>query len=397
MMALAMAVVAAACGDSTSTEDLDPAMTTTPESTMTSTSLEGVLPSGPSALETVVAAEFPPALVDLNAIISGGPPPDGIPPLDDPVFVPVAGNGDLLARAEPVVALEVEGDARAYPVQVMIWHEIVNDTVGGVPIAITYCPLCNSAVSYIREVRGVETTFGTSGRLFASALVMYDRATESLWTHFDGKAVVGLLAGEELDIVPSPLMSWRDFQDAYPEGLVLDPTQTGFVRDYGRNPYFGYDDDTTEPFLFLGDADDRAAAKQRVVGVTIGNDSVAFALDLISGESVAATNTEVGMTDVVIFWQSGQASALDDERIEDGRDVGTVGVFSPRIEGGRLTFEVIDGLIRDVETGSTWSISGRATSGELSGTTLPRLPHLDTFWFAWATYRPGTALREAQP
>jgi len=400
MLALALAIMSGACGDSGSSNSVAPttteiaSATTGTAATTTSTTVEGQLPVGPSALETISAAEFPAPLVDVTAIISGGPPPDGIPPLDNPVFIPVSASDAALAPNEPVVVLEIDGDARAYPVQVMIWHEIVNDTVGGIPVAVTYCPLCNSAVSYVREVRGVETTFGTSGRLYASALVMYDRATESLWTHFDGRAVVGLVAGDQLEVVPSPLMSWSDFQNDYPDGLVLDPTQTGFSRDYGRNPYFGYDDDSTEPFLFLGDADDRAAAKLRVVGVAIDDAAVAYSLDAIRADGVAATNAEVGMTDIVIFWLEGQASALDEERIEHGRDVGTVGVFSARIDNRLHTFEVVDGEIRDAETGSTWTVSGEAIAGELAGRELRRIPHLDTFWFAWATYRPGTALVE---
>ena len=191
------------------------------------TAAVGVLPEGPSALQTRSAAEFPEPLVDPSEIISGGPPPDGIPPIEEPVFVDVADALDLLPAAEPVVALEINGDARAYPVRVLIWHEIVNDTVGNVPVSVTYCPLCNSAVSYRREVRGVETTFGTSGSLFASALVMYDRATESLWTHFDGRAVVGVLAGDQLEAIPSPLLAWEDFRTHVPRWSRSRPGRDG--------------------------------------------------------------------------------------------------------------------------------------------------------------------------
>ncbi len=395
-----LALIAAACGTGGDGSNAETLPSTDLESTTSSTAAAagpvlGVLPEGPSALGTSDAPEFPPPLVDPAEIISGGPPPDGIPPLDEPAFIDVVDALELLDDAEPVVAIDIDGDARAYPVQVMIWHEIVNDTVGGVPVSVTYCPLCNSAVSYRREVRGIETTFGTSGRLFASALVMYDRATESLWTHFDGQAVVGVLAGDQLEVVPSPLMSWQAFRDSYPMGKVLDPNATGFVRDYGRNPYFGYDDEATAPFLFTGSVDARAAAKQRVVGVTVDGTAAAFTLDAIRGEGVAATNTAVGESDVVILWEAGQATALEEERVEDGRDVGTVGVFSPRLDGGVLTFTANAGEIRDDETGSLWSVTGEALDGELAGRRLDRIAHLDTFWFAWATYQPGTILVEA--
>jgi len=399
----ALAIVAAACGSAATagTSDSDQVATTTatPGESATATTADpgpgpavGVLPEGPSALDTSSADEFPPPLVDPGDILSGGPPPDGIPSIDEPVFIDVIDNLDLLLDSAPVVALEIDGDARAYPIEVLVWHEIVNDTVGGVPVTVTYCPLCNSAVTYRREIRGVETTFGTSGRLFASALVMYDRATESLWTHFDGQAVVGLLTGEELEAIASPLLSWGDFIVAYPDGQVLDPAQTGFSRDYGRNPYIGYDNADSEPFLFTGITDPRAASKQRIVGIELDDEAKAFTLEAISGGVATATNTSVGDTNVAIFWKSGQSSALEGGSVDDGRDVGSVAVFLPVVDGQVLTFTADRDVFFDHETGSEWSVLGEALSGELTGARLERVNHLDTFWFAWATYSPGTEL-----
>ncbi len=338
---------------------------------------------------------FPDPLVDPAEIISGGPPPDGIPALSSPLFIDVEAADEWMGDTEPVVYLEANGEVHAYPIQVLMWHEIVNDRVGGVPVAVTYCPLCNSAVSFRREVAGEVTTFGTSGRLFASALVMYDRATESLWTHFDGRAVVGVLTGETLEPISSPLLAWSDFKEAFPEAMVLDRDNTGYDRPYGVNPYDGYDNPDTNPFLFRGTVDDRARAKQRVVGVNIEGESVAWTLDAISGEDARATHGEVGVTPIVIFWKQGQSSALDASQIVDGRDVGSVGVFSPEFEGRTLTFQTDgDGFI-DEETGTLWDITGRAVSGELAGSGLEQIHHLDTFWFAWSTYRPGSDLIES--
>ena len=396
-MFAAIALVAAACSasaDDSATEDTATETTTSPSTTVTVETTSAALPTGPSALDEPGSTAFPESLVPLDEIISGGPPPDGIPPIEDPVFLAVAGNLEILDPAEPVVALEIDGDARAYPVRAMIWHEIVNDTVGGVPVSVTYCPLCNSAVTYRREIKGVETTFGTSGRLFASALVMYDRATESLWTHFDGKAIVGVLTGTQLEAIGSPLMAWGDFTAAYPEGQVLDWTATGFNRDYGRNPYEGYDDDTTQPFLFRGALDDRGLAKQRVVGIAVNEEAVAYDLNTLSDGEASATNVVVGDQDLVIFWKAGQASALDEGVLEDGRDVGSVGVFSRVVDGRALTFAAEGDRFIDEETGSIWLISGEATSGPLDGTLLERIEHLDTFWFSWSTYQPDTTLIE---
>lgn len=396
---LGLAVLAAACGTVNEPSADGPADGTVATTSTTAAggpvAAVGVLPTGPSALrDGSDFAEFPDPLVDPLQIISGGPPPDGIPPLESPSFIPVSDATELFEADEAVVALEINGDARAYPVRVMIWHEIVNDSVGGIPVAVTYCPLCNSAVTYDRRIDGVETTFGTSGRLFASALVMYDRATESLWTHFDGRAVVGLLAGHELDAISSPLLSWRDFRAAYPDGSVLDPEATGFRRDYGRNPYQGYDDVDSDPFLFRGVPDDRAAAKQRVVGVALGDEAAAFSLEFVSGGEAKATNATVGETPVVILWKAGQATALEDGSISGGRDVGTVGVFVPTLNGTLLTFAATEEGFVDTQTGTTWSVTGAAISGPLAGERLDRIVHLDTFWFAWATYRPGTVLVE---
>lgn len=398
MMLVAVALVATAC----SAADADPpgddqdsstVPTTAPSTTATTFgAATGVLPAGPSALASMTHQDFPEPLIPIDQIISGGPPPDGIPPIDAPVFLPVIDNLELLDPAEPVVALEIDGDARAYPIRVMVWHEIVNDTVGGVPVSVTYCPLCNSAVTYVREINGVETTFGTSGRLFSSALVMYDRATESLWTHFDGRSVVGVLTGAQLESIPSPLLSWGDFRANYPTGQVLDWNATGHRRDYGRNPYVGYDNEDTRPFLFRGDADDRAKAKQRVVGVAAGGEAVAFTLDHISGGEAKATNASVGELPIVILWKAGQSSALDTQDQFSGKDVGSVGVFNPVVDGVPLTFTAVGDVFVDDNTSSTWTIIGEAVDGPLQGTRLERLDHLDTFWFAWASYRPGTTL-----
>ncbi|MEZ5176154.1 MAG: DUF3179 domain-containing protein [Acidimicrobiia bacterium] len=349
-------------------------------------------PQGPSALDSPYAEEFPTPLVDVDAIISGGPPPDGIPPIDEPSFISVAENPELLPAEEAVIALDINGDARAYPVRAMVWHEIANDTVGGVPVTVTYCPLCNSAATYERTIDGQTTTFGTSGKLFASALVMYDRATESLWTHFNGMAVVGMLTGVELVEHPSPLLAWSDFVESYPEGSVLDWESAGFNRDYGRNPYSGYDTPDGDPFLFRGSLDNRASAMQRVVGVELENTSVAFAVSAIDGGEAHATNTVVGTTDIVILWKAGQASALEGNKVDAGRDVGSVGVFRAELDGTTLTFEAMGSGFHDAQTGSLWTIAGEAIGGPLAGHRLERIPHLDTFWFAWSTYQPDTTL-----
>jgi hypothetical protein len=388
-----LSLVAAACAAPQGAQPAIPPEETT-ETQPSDQAEAGTLPEGPSALREQTSPEFPEPLVDPGQIISGGPPPDGIPPIDEPAFVPISEADKYLDSEEPIVVLEAGGEARAYPVQILTWHEIVNDTVGGKPVVVTYCPLCNTAVSFVRVVNGVETTFGTSGRLYNSALVMYDRATESLWTHFDGRAVVGVLAGEQLEPVPSPLLAWSELKSAHPEAQVLDRERTGANRPYGTNPYAGYDNPEGFPFLFRGDVDARAQAMQRVVGVALSGEATAFTLEAVSGGEGKATNGEVGGQPIVILWKSGQASALEENEVAEGRDVGSVGVFLPEADGRRLTFQTEAGQFVDQETGSTWNIAGQATEGPLAGRALERIHHFDTFWFAWSSYQPGTALVE---
>lgn len=396
---LLLTLVLAACGGGgiastdptpSSSPPTDPTTVTTPAAS------PEPLPTGPSALrQGADAPGLPRPLVPPEDIIFGGPPPDGIPAIDNPKFVSVEEADEWLDDREPVVVVDEFGEPRAYPIQILIWHEIVNDTVGGVPLAVTYCPLCNSAITFRRVVRGVEVTFGTSGKLYASNLVMYDRATESLWTQLDGRAVAGVLTGERLTMVSSPLLAWSDFKATYPEGKVLS-RETGYVRRYGTNPYYGYDDQGTRPFLFRGDFDPRAVPKQRVVAIALEGEAAAWTLQAVTDDQAGAAVTPgmVGGRQVVIFWKAGQSSALEGNSTSGGRDVGSVGVFDPIVEGRALTFRVEGDRIIDRETGSAWDVTGRAVAGPLAGTQLTRIPHFDTFWFAWAAFYPDSKLIE---
>ncbi len=308
--------------------------------------------------------------------------------------MPIKEADAYIGDREAIVAVEIGGQVHGYPVGILTFHEIVNDTVGGVPVAVTYCPLCNSAVTFERQVRGVETSFGVSGRLFNSALIMYDRATQTLWTHFDGRAVVGVLAGEQLTPISSPLLSWADFKLAYPDGMVLDKDRTGFpgrARSYFTNPYGGYDQVGSRT-LFPADGDGRLGDKERVVGVEVDGEAIAWRLEAIMGDGATVTAGEVAGRPVVIFWKPGQASALEAGQTGAGRDVGSAAVFLPVVDGRRLSFVADGDGFRDTETGSTWNIAGRAVSGELAGAELEQIHHLDTFWFAWSSYHPQSRL-----
>ncbi len=330
-----------------------------------------------------------PSLISLDEIIPGGPPPDGIPPIDQPQYTSIAEADEWLEDQEPVLVLEIDGTARAYPIQILTFHEIVNDVLAGQPVLVTYCPLCNSGLAFDPTIRGETLDFGTSGRLFQSNLIMYDRQTQSLWSQFTGQAVTGPLIEEELERLPLGLVAWQDFIAAHPDGDVLS-RDTGHSRDYGTNPYVGYDS-SADPFLFSGPTDDTLPQMARVVATGGAEDPTAVPLDALRSE--LAINTDIAGQPVVAWWTPGTSSALDSRAIAEGTDVGATGVFVRVVDGRTLTFEPGDDQdFTDVETGSTWNVLGQATSGSLAGSQLTRLPSDDTFWFVQFAFRPETRL-----
>lgn len=337
--------------------------------------------------------DFTRASVDLAEFSGGGPPKDGIPAVDEPEFESIDAARGWLTDRSPVVSLDVDGVARAYPLAILMWHEIVNDTLGGVPVVVTFCPLCNTALVFERELDGTTHDFGTTGNLRYSDLVMYDRQTESWWQQATGEAIVGALTGQRLTFLPAQIVSLAAFAQAHPDGDVLS-RDTGITRDYGRNPYAGYDDVDSNPFLFEGVVDGRLAPKERVVTIgTRGDSPTAFPFSELRTTGVA-TGTDDGRT-VVVLWAPGTASALNAGVIDDGADVGATGVFVPRVDGDPITLQRSGGEdtpITDVETRSTWSVTGLATSGPLAGTRLEPVPHGNHFWFAWAAFSPGTTI-----
>jgi Protein of unknown function (DUF3179) len=334
-------------------------------------------------------------LVDPDEIVSGGVPPDGIPPIDDPRFLEPA-RVRFLAPQEPVVSIEVNGIAKAYPVRILMWHEIVNDDFEGVPVVVTYCPLCNTSIAFLRPtLDGELLDFGTSGKLYRSNLVMYDRQTNSYWPQALGQAVVGPLLGEELEPVPTRLLSWADWQQAHPDGLVLS-SDTGHRRDYGSNPYVGYED-TEQPFLFAGEPDPRLRPTEHVLGVS-GSETIAFPyseLERLSSGGLTAAHRTVGGKRLVVLWKAGTVSALDAAQIPMSADVGAAAAYVPRVGTRWLTFVVRNGAFVDEETGSTWTIAGEAIDGPLDGRRLEVGIALDSFWFTWAAFHPETAIYRA--
>ncbi len=388
-----MALLAAACGG---------ADAPSPEPTMDPGPTRDLLGRDPNFREELDAAGFSTSgwatdfsrhSVPYDEITVGIQGRDRIPPIDRPVFTDFQDADAWMDPQEPVIALEIGGVARAYPLQVLIWHEIVNDAVGGTPVAVTFCPLCNSAVAFDRRLDGVEYDFGTSGNLRNSDLIMWDRQTESWWQQFTGEAIVGELTGKTLAMLPASIISYQSFKDAYSDGDVLS-RDTGFSRDYGSNPYGGYDTVDRPPFLYDGELDGRLQPKERVAAVTVNETDVAFPFSVLERERVV--NYSLGDQNLVVFFKPGTKSAVDSGIIALSKDVGATGVFDPHVNGEKLIFRPAGGDIVDEQTGSVWNIVGEAVSGPLSGTRLTPVVHANHFWFAWAAFKPETVIYQGQ-
>ena len=326
------------------------------------------------------------ATVDLADIIALLPP-DAIPSIDAPNFDTIDAAEAWLAPAEPVIAFTHNGDARAYPLHILTWHEIVNDVVGDEPVIVTYCPLCNSAIVFSRTVDGAVREFGVSGKLRRSDLIMYDRTNESLWQQFTGEAIVGVDVGTVLDFLPAQIVSFEEFAAAHPGGMVLNQ-DTGHFRNYGQNPYVYYDTQERMVVSVPEFDDTRLDAKERVLAVELNGESAAFAWRALS--ELVVIEAEIGGQAVVAFWQPGALSALDDAFIVGSRNVGSAGAFIPVLDGERLAFEQRDGAIVDIGTGSTWNVLGQAVDGPLAGSQLEQVVSGSHFWFAWSVFKPET-------
>lgn len=327
--------------------------------------------------------DFSRATIRSDEIVSGGPPKDGIPAVDDPSFESIDSADEWLGDDEPVFVVSADGESRIYPVQILTYHEIVNDVVGDTPVSVTYCPLCNSGLTFRREFDGRVLDFGTTGRLRLSNLVMYDRQSETWWQQATGEGLVGLYAGYRLDLHPMLMLPWDRARERFADAMVLS-RETGFSRPYGNNPYAGYDT-SARPFLFSGRTPGPFTAMDRVLEVVHEGESAAIPYPEIEADRVI--QRDVGGLPIVAFWEPGTASALDSRSITEGRDVGSANAFDARVDGRTLTFSPEDdGTFRDVETGTIWDASGFALSGELGGMQLEPVVGVQHFWFSYSAF-----------
>lgn len=384
MTSITVALVAAACSQASTEPSAVPSTESEPSPEIN----ERVVPPHLNPMANAWDTDFSNSIIDLDELLVGIPasdPRDLIRPIDEPQF-DLTPESDWLGDSEPGVFVEIEDDARFYPLSILTRHEIVNDTVGDVPVAVTYCPLCNTGVVFDRRFEGQTLRLGVSGLLRNSDLVMWDSQTQSLWQQVTGEAIVGELAGSILTIVPGRIVRWADFREAEPDGLVMSEDQ-GFGTTYGANPYEGYSSRVRPYGFFDGEIDDRFPALDRVVGVSIGDTEKAYAFTDIS--EVKAVNDVIEGIPVVVLWGAPDtADALDRSDIASSRGIGTAVAYDPVVAGETLMFAPDGELFTDEQTGTTWTVLGTAVAGPLAGTQLAVIPHRNEFWFAWQAFFP---------
>ena len=279
------------------------------------------------------------SIIPASKIFSGGPPRDGIPSIDKPKFL-AASDVDFLKPTDRVLGVEINGKARAYPIRILNWHEIVNDVHNGKPIAVTYCPLCGSGIVYASTVNGKAHKFGVSGLLYNSDVLLYDHETETLWSQILSKGISGKLVGSKLEILPSSHTSWKIWLEKHPDTEVLS-SDTGSNRDYSRSPYGDYDKGR-ETYFPLAFRSQKYHPKERVMGISIGGKHKVYPFS-----ELAKVNSGTLKNDF-----SGQQL--------------------------QLTFDAEnrDGVIKD-------------SKGDV-------LPSINTFWFAWYAFYPDTEIFKAK-
>ena len=308
-------------------------------------------------------------LIPLDKIKGGGPPKDGIPSIDNPVFAGID-ESRFMSDSDTVVGVEINGEAKAYPLFILVWHEIVNDRVGDVPVSVTYCPLCYTSQVFERVIDGQEVEFGTSGKLYNSNLLMYDRFTESYWSQALGLAVTGELSGYSLDLIPFDIITWGDWKALHPDTVVLT-TDTGHIRSYATDPYGSY---YTEPRIMfpVEHRDDRMHPKEVIIGLHQNDVYKAYGQNDI--ESNVIINDSVGETPVLVASLFSQNSRI----------------FDRTVDGEILDFAYRDDQILDSQTNSKWNYDGIAVSGHYDGVKLKRMAIEPGFWFEWVAFHPNT-------
>lgn len=298
-----------------------------------------------------------------SEVLDGGPGKDGIPALVNPLFESVQ-NINYLLDSDLVIGVKNGNEVRAYPHAILDWHEIVNDNLGDVSVAVNYCPLTGTGLGWNRILNGSETTFGVSGLLYNTNLILYDRATDSNWSQILNESVNGQLLGEKADLIRVFETDWQTWKALYPNSRVLS-INTGFSRVYGRSPYGDYNTNN-DRFLFPVPKDGRLPSKQRVHAILDGTDAKAYTFNNFSSSNIIRDSFKgksylvVGNPKFIVSFElTGEVDSLLFEYIYSGSET----------------------LLRDNE-GTEWNVFGEAISGPRIGQSLGDSPALMGFWFS---------------
>ncbi len=326
----------------------------------------------------------------LSEIHKVGTTRDAIEPIDKPRFWITRTARTFIDGREPVIAFAANGDVRAYPLQVLLWHEVVNDVVGGEPVAVTYCPRTNTWRVFDRRVVNATVRFGVSGNVRNGGLLMWDTLTQTWWQQLNGEAVVGDLTGIRLETRPSLLVSYSDFQRAFPDGRVLSTEWPVVHGSYGTTPYPGYDSRQIPSMYFSGRLDARLPATRRVLAMAVDGDALAVDLDRLVQQRTI--NISLGDRPVVAVWFPGTVSVLDQTEIRHSRDTGTAMAYERKVGERTLSFDATAEGFKDRETGSTWNLWGHGIRGPMQGARLSPMVHSNSLWFSWVGTYPETRL-----
>lgn len=330
-------------------------------------------PSGLPPLNSIVGSGMDPDAFPMSRIQFGGVPKDGIPALTDPTWSGPSGAG-YLSDSDLVLGVSINGEARAYPHNILWWHEIVNDHLGGKQISVTYCPLTGTGLVFDADAIGGDLTLGVSGLLYNNNLIMYDRRDgDTLYPQMYFTGVSGPNKGTELVLLPVVETTWGMWKSMYPSTTVVSGN-TGYSRDYRRYPYGDYDrDHRFILFPLEGSEDNRLEAKNRVLGTLIGQTRKAYPFFNVTEPT--AINDLVAGTPILVLVEPTSQTAIPYERQVDGR----VLTFVPETDGASFR-------VRDEETGTVWNLKGQAISGLLEGKALAQIPAYNAYWFAWSTF-----------
>ena len=328
-------------------------------------------------------------IVDLGSL-TASIPRDAIPPIYQPQFESLEAAHTWLKDDDVVGVLDLEDEAHVYPLRMLVWHEVVNDQIGGIPVLVTFCPLCSTLLAFDRRVGAKTLVFGVSGLLQNKNLIMWDHQTESWWQQLSGTALVGDMVGERLDFVPIRTLLWREVRQNMPHAQVLS-REAGLPKseaDWYELKVCPSEYPGEQPLWTGGPNSEVLRVHDRVVGLKLAG-AVAYPISALAERQVV--NDVVDDQDLVLFYSAepcaGTIAGLGAQTVD------TTSVYRPMVGERKLSFYVEEGKILDQETGSTWSPGGLAVRGRLNGNQLAPVPYTISFWFSWVAFYPDTDLR----